>query len=70
MSVQNVYGGNGRRVGYYNEMSNLIYAHDKNGRNVGYYHKSLNVTFDKNGRRFGTGNLVESIIFNELKNCD
>jgi hypothetical protein len=68
--MNNVYDGKGRRVGYYHEMSSVIYAHDKNGRNAGYYHKSSNVTFDKNGKRFGTGNLVETLIFNELKNCN
>lgn len=66
--MNNVYDGKGRRVGYYNEMSNVIYAHDSNGRNVGYYNKSNNTTFDKNGRRYGVGNLVTSLIMESQQN--
>jgi hypothetical protein len=68
MSTQNVYDGNGRRAGYYNEMSNVIYAHDASGRNVGYYNKNTDTTFDRNGRRYGNGNLVTSLIMESNQN--
>lgn len=68
MSTQNVYDGNGRRVGYYNEMSSVVYAHDTGGRNVGYYNKNTNTTFDKNGRRYGVGNLVTALIMEAAQN--
>jgi hypothetical protein len=62
MSSQTVFDGSGRRAGYYKETSDVIYAHDVNGKNAGYYKKSTNTTFDRNGRRYGSGNLVTSLI--------
>lgn len=63
-----VYDRNGRKAGYYTEMSSVIYAHDSNGRNVGYYNKNADTTFDRNGRRYGSGNLVTALIMESVVN--
>jgi hypothetical protein len=63
--MNNVYNGQGVRLGYHtSENQNQVYAYDKSGTNIGYYNKSSNTTFDKNGRRYGVGNLVKSLILN------
>ena len=57
-----VFDGKSRKVGHYNDTGNVVYAHDNSGRNIGKYQPSSDTTFDKNGRRYGKGNLVTSLI--------
>lgn len=67
MSTKYVIDGNNRNIGYIKDMGSVIYAHDKNGKNVGYYKPSNNTTFDRNGKRYGGGNLTESLVFESSK---
>ena len=67
MSTKYVMDGNNRNIGYTKDMTSVIYAHDKNGKNVGYYNSSNNTTFDQNGRRYGTGNLTNALIFESVR---
>lgn len=68
MNTHNIYDKVGRRAGYLNEMSDVIYAHDSKGIKVGYYNKNTDTTFDRNGRRFGSGNLIASLIMTAHQN--
>jgi hypothetical protein len=67
MSTRYVHDGQGRNVGYTKEMSEVIYAHGKNGQNVGYFNKKNNTTFDKDGRRYGVGDMTTSLIMEASK---
>ena len=67
MSTKYVMDGSKRNIGYTKDMGSVIYAHDKNGKNVGYYNSSNNTTFDRNGKRYGSGNLTESLVFEASK---
>jgi hypothetical protein len=66
MSTRYVHDGQGRNVGYTKEMSDVIYAHGKNGP-VGYFNKNSNTTFDKNGKRYGMGDMTTSLIMEASK---
>jgi hypothetical protein len=44
-------------------MGSVTYAHDKNGKDVGYYNASNKTTFDSKGKRYGTGNLTNALVF-------
>ena len=63
MSTKYVMDGSNRNIGYTKDMGSVIYAHDKNGKNCGYYNPNNNTTFDRNGKRYGNGNLTESLVF-------
>ena len=67
MSTKYVMDGSNRNIGYTKDMGSTIYAHDKNGKNVGYYNVSINTTFDRNGKRYGNGNLTEALVFEASK---
>jgi hypothetical protein len=55
--------GTNRKVGYVKDSGSVIYAHGPNGENVGYYQKSTDTTFDRNGKRYGFGNLTNALVF-------
>ena len=63
MSTNNIYNGSNQRIGYTKNTGRTVYAHNTNGRNVGYYTKTSNTTFDENGKRFGVGNLTDTLVF-------
>ena len=63
MSTNYVIDGANRRIGYVKETNSVSYAHNQNGKNVGYFNKSNNTTFDANGKRFGSGNLTDSLVY-------
>lgn len=63
MSTKYIKDGVGRNIGYTKDMGSVIYAHDKNGANAGYYQRSSDTTFDRDGRRYGKGNLTEALVF-------
>jgi hypothetical protein len=67
MSTKYVMDNNNRNIGYTKDMGSVIYAHDKTGKNVGYYNPTSNTTFDRNGKRYGNGNLTESLVFEASK---
>ena len=67
MSTKYVMDGSNRNIGYTKDMGSVIYAHDKNGKNVGYYNSNNNTTFDRNGKRYGSGNLTEALVFEASK---
>ena len=67
MSTKYVMDGSNRNIGYTKDMGSVIYAHDKSGKNVGYYQASSNTTFDRNGKRYGNGNLTEALVFEASK---
>lgn len=60
--------GRNNVVGYIKEMGSVTYAHGSKGENVGYFSKSANATFDKNGKRYGTGDLTSALVMNNSKN--
>jgi hypothetical protein len=63
MSTNYVTIGANRRIGYVKETNSVSYAQNQNGKNVGYFNKSSNTTFDSNGKRYGSGNLTNALIF-------
>lgn len=68
MGMQYVFDGQGRRVGYYNDMGSTVYAHGKNGQNVGFYNRNANTTYDKTGKRYGVGDMTTALIMDAAKN--
>lgn len=63
MSTKYIMDGNNRKIGYTKDIGSVIYAHGPNGENVGYYKPSNDTTFDRNGKRYGTGNLTNALVF-------
>ncbi len=63
MSTKYIMDGNNRKIGYTKDMGSVVYAHGSNGENVGYYQSNNNTTFDRNGRRYGSGDLTSALIF-------
>jgi hypothetical protein len=63
MSTKYIMDGTNRKVGYVKDSGSVIYAHGPNGENVGYYQKSTDTTFDRNGKRYGFGNLTNALVF-------
>ena len=53
----------GRKIGSIETRSDgLKIARNKFGRKLGEYNEDINVTFDANGRRIGTGDQLSSLI--------
>ena len=67
MSTKYVMDGNNRNIGYTKDMGSVIYAHDKNGKDVGYYNVSNKTTFDSKGKRYGSGNLTNALVFEAVR---
>ena len=63
MSTKYIMDGTNRKVVYVKDSGSVIYAHGPNGENVGYYQKSTDTTFDRNGKRYGFGNLTNALVF-------
>jgi hypothetical protein len=63
MSTKYIMDGNNRSIGYTKDMGSVTYAHDKNGKDVGYYNANNKTTFDSKGKRYGTGNLTNALVF-------
>ena len=67
MSTKYVMDGSNRNIGYTKDMGSVIYAHGSNGKNVGHYNANNKTTFDANGKRFGSGNLTDSLVFKDSR---
>ena len=63
MSTKYVTDSKSARIGYVKDSCSVIYAHGPNGENVGYYQKSTDTTFDRNGKRYGFGDLTNALVF-------
>jgi hypothetical protein len=63
MSTKYVTDSKSARIGYVKDSGSVIYAHGSNGENVGYYQKSTDTTFDRNGKRYGFGDLTNALVF-------
>ena len=63
MSTKYVTDSKSTRIGYVKGSGSVIYAHGPNGENVGYYQKSTDTTFDRNGKRYGFGDLTNALVF-------
>ena len=63
MSTKYVTDSKSARIGYVKDSGSVIYAHGPNGENVGYYQKSTDTTFDRNGKRYGFGDLTNALVF-------
>ena len=63
MSTKYVTDSKSTRIGYVKDSVSVIYAHGPNGENVGYYQKSTDTTFDRNGKRYGFGDLSNALVF-------
>jgi hypothetical protein len=54
---------NGRKIGSIEVRSDgLKIARNKSGRKLGEYNEDIDITFDANGRRYGTGNQLSALI--------
>jgi len=67
MSTKYVMDSNNQNIGYTKDMGSVIYAHDKNGKNVGYYNVSNKTTFDSKGKRYGSGDLTNALVFEAVR---
>jgi hypothetical protein len=67
MSTKYIMDGKNVRIGYVKDSGNVIYAHGPNGENVGYYSKSSDTTFDRNGKRYGFGDLTNALVFESAR---
>jgi hypothetical protein len=67
MSTKYIMDGANRKVGYVKDSGSVIYAHGPNGENVGYYQKSTDTTFDRNGKRYGFGDLTNALVFEAVR---
>ena len=63
MSTKYVTDSKSTRIGYVKDSGSVIYANGPNGENVGYYQKSTDTTFDRNGKRYGFGDLTNALVF-------
>jgi hypothetical protein len=63
MSTKYVTDSKSARIGYVKDSGSVIYAHGPNGENVGFYQKSTDTTFDRNGKRYGFGDLTNALVF-------
>ena len=69
MAIKNLYDGNGRYIGYYNDTGNQVYAYGENGAYLGYYNRISKQTFKATGELLQI-NGVEGLgylIFNSIK---
>jgi len=67
MSTKYVTDSKSARIGYVKDSGSVIYAHGPNGENVGYYQKSTDTTFDRNGKRYGFGDLTNALVFEDAR---
>lgn len=67
MSTKYIMDNKNSRIGYTNDMGSVIYAHGPNGESVGYYQKSTDTTFDRNGKRYGFGDLTNALVFEAVR---
>jgi hypothetical protein len=63
MSTKYIMDGKNIRIGYVKDSGSVIYAHGPNGENVGSYNKNNDTTFDRNGKRYGFGDLTNALVF-------
>jgi hypothetical protein len=45
-------------IGYIKERAGKVEIQDRRGYNLGYYNPKTNITYSRNGERFGYGNLL------------
>lgn len=62
MSRQDLKDKNGRKIGSIEDKPNEQVGYDANGKKKGRYDKKQNATFDANGRKIGTGNMLTNLI--------
>ena len=67
MSTKYVTDSKSTRIGYVKDSGSVIYAYGPNGENVGYYQKSTDTTFDRNGKRYGFGDLTNALVFEAVR---
>lgn len=52
----------GNSMGKITEFGGKFWIHDARGNRLGQYDPKINVTFDANGNRIGTGNLLTTLL--------
>jgi hypothetical protein len=64
--VTQVYNGRGQFIGTVNDSGYSGYAKSKDGTRLGHY--SDGMTYDKNNRPYGKGNLLEALVHADAAN--
>jgi len=59
---QNLRNASGKLLGWRQQMGRQIRAYAADGSPVGWYDTAINATYDRNGRRVGTGDLLASLV--------
>lgn len=54
--------GSGKLLGWRQQVGRQIRGYAADGSPAGWYDPAINVTYDRNGRRVGTGDLLASLI--------
>jgi len=59
---QNLRDGSGKLLGWRQQVGRHVKGYAADGSPVGWYDPSLNATYDRNGRRVGSGDLLASLV--------
>jgi hypothetical protein len=59
---QNLRNASGKLLGWRQQMGRQIRGYAADGSPAGWYDTVINATYDRNGRRVGTGDLLASLI--------
>jgi hypothetical protein len=70
--VTQVYNGKGQFIGTVNDGGHCGYASSKNGTRLGHFTRTnggdAGMTYDKNNRPYGKGNLLEALVHADAAN--